>query len=180
MPVGTLVPVPPFWPALTKSSEAAFTRMTWKNSDDGTKIENSRVGRLEPSGSFLITIILLKVLSLLGLGLRVPRHEEEKGLDLTVHGEEGYALVVPQIQAEERIAPLEVETAELYQRLREEQIANLKVKNSQLRQRLQEETAGLYHRREKRIVNLEVENRELHQRVKVINNRLRISTFEGS
>lgn len=51
MSPGTLVPVPPFWPNLTISSEAAFTRNTLKNSDVGTKIENSRVGRLEPSGT---------------------------------------------------------------------------------------------------------------------------------
>jgi ammonia channel protein AmtB len=37
-----------------------------------------------------ITFVLLKILS--PLGLRVTAKEEEEGLDLAVHGEEGYRL----------------------------------------------------------------------------------------
>jgi ammonia channel protein AmtB len=37
-----------------------------------------------------ITFVLLKILS--PLGLRVAAKEEEEGLDLAVHGEEGYRL----------------------------------------------------------------------------------------
>src|SRR5436305_2252469 len=40
--------------------------------------------------SFVVTFILLKLLS--PLGLRVSEKEEEEGLDLAVHGEEGYRL----------------------------------------------------------------------------------------
>ena len=40
--------------------------------------------------SFVVTFILLKLLS--PLGLRVSEKEEEEGLDLAIHGEEGYRL----------------------------------------------------------------------------------------
>jgi len=40
--------------------------------------------------SFVITFVLLKLLS--PLGLRVTEQEEEEGLDLAIHGEEGYRL----------------------------------------------------------------------------------------
>jgi Amt family ammonium transporter len=41
--------------------------------------------------SFVVTFILLKVLSF--MGLRVSRHEEVVGLDIAAHGEEGYRIL---------------------------------------------------------------------------------------
>jgi Amt family ammonium transporter len=41
--------------------------------------------------SFVVTFILLKVLSF--MGLRVKRHEEIVGLDIAAHGEEGYRIL---------------------------------------------------------------------------------------
>src|SRR5262249_2549157 len=40
--------------------------------------------------AFVMTVILLKALALFGLGLRVSDKEEQEGLDVAVHGEEGY------------------------------------------------------------------------------------------
>ncbi|MBO0782769.1 MAG: ammonium transporter [Ktedonobacteraceae bacterium] len=42
--------------------------------------------------SFVMTLLILKVISWLGLGLRVSEKEEALGLDVAVHGEEGYRL----------------------------------------------------------------------------------------
>ena len=45
--------------------------------------------------SFVVTFILLKVLSF--MGLRVNRHEEIVGLDIAAHGEEGYR-ILPRVE----------------------------------------------------------------------------------
>ena len=72
--------------------------------------------------AFVATFVLLKMLA--PFGLRVSAQEEEEGLDLATHGEEGYCLATTPLaldesaklgllQAEERIAQLEAGVAEL-------------------------------------------------------------------
>ena len=122
--------------------------------------------------AFVVTFVLLKVLA--PLGLRVSHQEEEEGLDLAIHGEEGYRLATALVEveglttlglvkAEERIAQLETDAAEL--RLQ------LEVENNELRHRLQTETTELR-------LQLEVENAELRQRSQTENGENRIAKLE--
>ena len=151
--------------------------------------------------AFVVTFILLKVLS--PLGLRVSHQEEEEGLDLAVHGEEGYRLATALVEveglttlglvkAEERIAQLEtgaaelrlqveVENNELRHRLQTETTElrlQLEVENAERRQRSQTGNVELPLRRqtengEDRIAKLEVENGELRHRLDAANDELR-------
>jgi Amt family ammonium transporter len=151
--------------------------------------------------AFVVTFILFKVLA--PLGLRVSPQEEEDGLDLAIHGEEGYRLTTIQVEidgsatpeaikAEERIAQLEAGTAELCLQLETENSElrhqlktetaelrlQLEVENSELRQQLQTETAELRQRLEAtnsgdHITQLQAENGELHHRLEVLNSELR-------
>src|SRR5436305_5448070 len=62
--------------------------------------------------AFIATYILLKFLA--PLGLRVSRRQEEEGLDLAIHGEEGYQLATNNApKVEDRITQLEEEVAAL-------------------------------------------------------------------
>jgi multidrug efflux pump subunit AcrB len=151
--------------------------------------------------AFVVTFILLKVLA--PLGLRVSHQEEEEGLDLAIHGEEGYRLATALVEveglttlglvkAEERIAQLETDAAELRLQLEVENNElrhqlqtettelrlQLEVENAELRQRSQTGNSELPHQRqtensEDRIAKLEVENGELRQQLDAAKDELR-------
>jgi hypothetical protein len=126
--------------------------------------------------AFVMTLVLFAVLA--PLGLRVSKQEEEKGLDLAVHGEEGYGLVISQ-EEQERLAQIESDTSDLRTRLQSETAElrmRLQSETGELRmhlqnetgqlQRLQSETSGLRLRwQEERIAHLEVENQELRNQL---------------
>jgi Amt family ammonium transporter len=124
--------------------------------------------------SFVMTVLLLKGLAMLGLGLRVSHQEEEEGLDVAVHGEEGYNMPALQGEEQERIAQLETGTAELRLQMalqNSELRTRLQNETGELRMQLQTETADLRQRwQEERIAHLEVENSELrHQLEEAVN-----------
>ncbi|MBV9019094.1 MAG: ammonium transporter, partial [Ktedonobacteraceae bacterium] len=58
--------------------------------------------------SFAVTFLLLKLLSL--IGLRVTSREEALGLDLAVHGEEGYR-ISPKEEMPEPDVPMRTQEA---------------------------------------------------------------------
>ena len=83
--------------------------------------------------AFVATVFLLKLLA--PLGLRVSDQEEEEGLDLAVHGEEGYQLAIAPAEANNHVAQPTASTGNLH--------PQVELPNSAFSYQFQSETGGL-------------------------------------
>ena len=74
-----------------KDSSGNPAALGWVDGNAG-QVVNQAIGCVIAWGLAIVgTLIILKVCDLL-IGLRVTEDEEEEGLDLSLHGEEGYVM----------------------------------------------------------------------------------------